>query len=70
MPKEILKDNDLDAQIERVASLMFAAALGFTNSIGRHGWSWDLCDEKSKNYWRNIARLSREVFVGNDAGAP
>ena len=61
-----MQQNDADPQIERVASLMFAAALGFTNSIGRRGWSWDLCDEKSKEYWRNIARLSRDVFIGNE----
>jgi hypothetical protein len=49
-------------QIEEVAALMFAAALAFTNNIGRKGWSWESSDENVKNHWRRMARLTWEVF--------
>ena len=51
-----------DDQVEEVAAMMFAAALAFTNTIGRKGWAWDSCDDQSKNYWRHIARLAWDVF--------
>lgn len=49
-------------QIEQVASMMFAAALAYTNTFGRKGWSWESCDEESKNYWRRLAKLAWDVF--------
>lgn len=49
-------------RIEQVAAIMFAAALAFTNNIGRKGWAWESCDEPSKQYWRNIARHARDLF--------
>jgi hypothetical protein len=51
-----------DQQIERVASMMFAAALAFTNTIGRKGWAWDECDDRTKEYWRNMAKHARDIF--------
>ena len=51
-----------DQQIEEVAALLFGAALAFTNTIGRKGWSWDACDEQTKQYWRNIAQYARNIF--------
>jgi hypothetical protein len=51
-----------DQQIERVASMMFAAALAFTNTIGRKGWAWDECDDRTKEYWRNMAKHARAIF--------
>ena len=51
-----------DRQIEEVAALLFGAALAFTNKIGRQGWSWDLSDEKTKEYWRNIAWHTWNIF--------
>ena len=51
-----------EEQIEEVAAMMFAAALAFTNTIGRKGWAWEACDEQAKNYWRNVAKLSWNVF--------
>jgi hypothetical protein len=42
--------------------MMFAAALAFTNTIGRKGWAWEACDEKTKHYWRNIAKHAWNVF--------
>ncbi len=58
-----------DQKIEQVAALMFAAALAFTNTIGRKGWAWDACDEKTKHYWRNVAKHARNVFNSFD-GSP
>jgi hypothetical protein len=49
-------------QIEQVASMMFAAALAYTNNIGRKGWSWEVCDEDTKQHWRHLAKLAWEVF--------
>ena len=51
-----------DQQIEEVAALLFGAALAFTNTIGRKGWAWDVCDEQTKQYWRKIARYAWNVF--------
>lgn len=51
-----------DGKIERVASIMFAAALAYTNTIGRKGWSWSQCDEQTKAYWRNIAKHAWVIF--------
>lgn len=51
-----------DQQIEVVASMMFAAALAYTNTIGKKGWAWEACDEQSKRYWRNLAMLAWNVF--------
>lgn len=51
-----------DQQIEEVAAMMFAAALAFTNTIGRKGWAWEACDENTKHYWRKIAKHAWNVF--------
>ena len=51
-----------DEQIEQVASMMFAAALAFTNTIGRRGWAWEQCDEQTKHYWRTLARHAWTIF--------
>ena len=51
-----------DQQIDEVAAMMFAAALAFTNTIGRKGWAWEACDERTKHYWRNIAKHAWNVF--------
>ncbi len=51
-----------DEQIEQVASMMFAAALQYTNTFGRRGWAWEGCDEQSKSYWRSLAKLAWSVF--------
>jgi len=51
-----------DQQIEEVAALLFGASLAFTNTIGRKGWAWDACDERTKQYWRQIARYAWNVF--------
>lgn len=51
-----------DQQIEEVASMMFAAALAYTNTIGKKGWAWEACDEQSKQYWRKLAMLAWNVF--------
>jgi hypothetical protein len=51
-----------DDQIEQVASLMWAAALAFTNTIGRKGWAWERCDDETKQYWRNMARHAWTIF--------
>jgi len=51
-----------DQQIEQVASMMFAAALAFTNTIGKKGWAWETCDERSKQYWRQLAKLAWDIF--------
>lgn len=51
-----------DDRIERVASIMFAAALAFTNTIGRKGWAWEQCDEQTKQYWRNMAKHAWTIF--------
>ena len=51
-----------DEQIEQVASMMFAAALAYTNTFGRKGWAWEACDEHSKTYWRNLAKLAWSIF--------
>ncbi len=53
-----------DARLEQAASMMYAAALAFTDTIGRSGWAWELCDEETKDYWRNIAALVQRVFDG------
>jgi len=53
-----------EERIEQVAGILFAAALAFTNNIGRKGWAWELADEGTKQYWRNIARHVGEVFSG------
>ena len=42
--------------------MMFAAALAFTNTIGRKGWAWEPCDENTKHYWRKIAKHAWNVF--------
>ena len=31
-----------DLQIDQVASIMFAGALSYTNTIGKKGWAWAL----------------------------
>jgi hypothetical protein len=49
-------------KIEEVAAMMYAAALAFTNTIGRKGWAWELVDEETKIYWRNLAKLARDIF--------
>jgi hypothetical protein len=46
-----------DREVDEIASILFAAALAFTNSIGRKGWSWEACDAQTQHYWRNIARM-------------
>ena len=52
-----------EERIEQVAAIMFAAALAYTNNIGRKGWAWESCDEASKQYWRNIARHAWNLFA-------
>ncbi len=61
-----------DQQIEEVASMMFAAALAYTNTIGKKGWAWEACDERSKQYWRKLAMLAWSVFNhrASDDGTP
>jgi len=54
-------------RIEQVAAMMFAAALAYTNNIGRKGWAWELCDENTKQYWRQIARHAWNVFNQSNA---
>lgn len=49
-------------RIEQAASIMFAAALAFTNNIGKIGLTWQSCDDEKKNYWRNIARITQRVL--------
>ena len=61
-----LKDMADDEQIEQVASMMFAAALAFTNTIGRKGWAWEQCDEQTKQYWRNMAKHAWSIFNRQD----
>ena len=61
-PNQTLSGATSDERIENAASIMYAAALAFTNNIGRKGWAWEQCDEKTKDYWRNIARITRGVF--------
>lgn len=56
-----------DRQIELVASMMFAAALVFTNTIGKKGWAWEACDEQTKEYWRRLAKRAWNIF--NDSQA-
>jgi hypothetical protein len=55
-----------DEQIEQVASLMYAAALAFTNTIGRKGWAWELCDDETKQFWRNMAHHAWNIFSGSN----
>lgn len=52
-----------DPQMDEAAAIMYAAALAFTNTIGRKGWAWEACDEQTKQYWRNIAKHVRNVFL-------
>ena len=54
-------------RIEQVAAMMFAAALAYTNNIGRKGWAWELSDEGTKQYWRQIARRAWDVFTQSNA---
>lgn len=56
-----------DERIEQVAAIMFAAALAYTNNIGRKGWAWELCDDAGKQYWRKIARHAWELFSHSDS---
>jgi hypothetical protein len=51
-----------EQQIEEVAAMLFGASLAFTNMIGRKGWAWDACDEKTKEYWRNIVQYAWNIF--------
>jgi hypothetical protein len=55
-----------DQQLEEAAAIMFAAALAFTNTIGRKGWAWEACDEQTKQYWRNIAKHVRNVLLSSN----
>ena len=50
-----------------MAAMMFAAALAYTNNIGRKGWAWELSDESTKQYWRQIARRAWDVFTQSNA---
>jgi hypothetical protein len=59
-----------DPQIEEVAAMMYAAALAFTNSIGRRGWAWEACDEQTKEYWRKIAKHVKNVFKSSNESTP
>lgn len=52
-----------DQKIEEAAAMMFAAALAFTNTIGRKGWAWEACDEQTKEYWRRIAMHVWNVYA-------
>jgi hypothetical protein len=61
---------DNDQQIEEAASLMYAAALAFTNTIGKKGWAWAACDQQTKQYWRTIANHVRNVFKGSSEARP
>jgi hypothetical protein len=51
-----------DDRIEQAASIMFAAALAFTDNIGKIGLTWQTCGAEKKNYWRNIARITQKVL--------
>jgi hypothetical protein len=59
-----------DKQIEEAAAIMFAASLAFTNTIGRKWWAWDACDERTKQYWRNIAKHVWIVFNRSSKTVP
>lgn len=44
------------AQIEAGASAMFECRTGFVNSRPNTRWTWEMCDETTKQYWRDVAR--------------
>jgi ABC-type Fe3+ transport system substrate-binding protein len=59
-----------DTKIEEVAAMMYAAALAFTNSIGRKGWAWEACDEQTKEYWRKIAKHVKNILNSSNEATP
>ena len=53
--------DEYSVRIEQVASIMYAAALAFTNNIGRKGWSWEAADAETKRYWRQMAQKVYDI---------